>query len=103
MHYLLKFEIDNEKGNQEIRNPEFGAKVQQLLGEIGAKAAYFTTINGCRGGYILVEINDASEIPQKGEPLFFWLNAKVELIPVMFPEDLAKAGPSIGAAVQTWG
>lgn len=103
MHYLLKFEIDNEKGNQEIRNPEFGAKVQKLLGEIGAKAAYFTALNGCRGGYALIEMNDASEIPQKCEPLFLWLNAKLEIIPIMLPEELAKAGPSIGAAVQNWG
>ena len=30
-------------------------------------------------------------------------NAKVEFFPVMTPEDLGKAGPSIAAAVEKWG
>jgi len=34
--------------------------------------------------------------------LFFWLKADVEFIPVMLPEDLAKAGTGIDAAVKKW-
>lgn len=42
-------------------------------------------------------------MPAKAEPFFLWFNATVEFFPVMLPEDLEKAGPSIGAAVKVWG
>ena len=75
-----------------LRDPQFGAKMQQLLAELKAETAYFTAVNGQRGGYIVVNFDDASQIPALVEPLFLWLKADVELIPVMLPEDLAKAG-----------
>jgi hypothetical protein len=76
--------------------------MNDLLAEIKAEAAYFTTIDGQRGGYMVININDASEIPAIAEPFFLWLGADVEFFPVMRPEDLAKAGPAIGAVVQKW-
>jgi hypothetical protein len=103
MRYLMKMHIPNEPGNKALSDPEFGSKVQQLLKEIGAEAAYFTAVEGQRGGYIILNMDDASQIPAVAEPFFFWLKANIELIPVMLPEDLAKAGPAIGAAVQKWG
>jgi hypothetical protein len=69
---------------------------------VGAEAAYFTSMDGHRGGYIIVNMKDASQIPAVAEPFFLWLGAKVEFIPVMTPEDLGKAGPSIAAAVKKW-
>ena len=92
-----------ERGNAALSDPQFGHKMNDLLTEIKAEAAYFSTINGQRGAYIIVNINDASEIPAIAEPFFLWLNADIEFFPVMRPEDLAKAGPSIGAAVQKYG
>ena len=99
----MKVRFPIEKGNQELGNAQFGHKMNELLAEIKAEAAYFTTICGQRGAYIVLNMNDASEIPAIAEPFFLWLNADVEFMPVMRPEDLAKAGPSIGAATQKWG
>ena len=70
MKFLMKFTIDVETGNKVLKDPEFGAKMQQCLEDVGAQATYFTAQNGKRGGLILVEINDGSEIPAKAEPLF---------------------------------
>lgn len=92
-----------DKGNEAIRDPQFGHKMNELLTEIKAEAAYFTTVGGQRGAYIIVNLNDASEIPAISEPFFLWLNADIDFLPVMRPEDLAKASPSIGAAVKKWG
>jgi hypothetical protein len=102
MRYLLKFHFPVEPGNKALSDPQFGAKIQEFLSDIKAEAAYFTAINGQRGGYIVVNFDDASKIPTIAEPLFLWLQADVEFIPVMLPEDLAKAGPSIEAAVKRW-
>jgi len=102
MRYLVRFHIPIETGNDALRSAEFGSKMQQLLSEINAEAAYFAAVDGQRGGYIVVNFDDASKIPAIAEPLFYWLKADLEFIPVMVMEDLAKAGPAIGAAVKKW-
>ena len=103
MKYIMKVRFPIDKGNAAISDAQFGHKMNDLLAEIKAEAAYFTTICSQRGAYIVLNINDASEIPGISEPFFLWLNADLEFYPVMRPEDLGKAGPSIGAAVQKWG
>ena len=103
MRYLVRFRIPIEAGNEALRDPDFGSKMQGLLAEMNAEAAYFTAVDGQRGGYIVVNFDEASKIPAMAEPLFYWFKADVEFIPVMLPEDLAKAGPGIEAAVKKWG
>ncbi|MEI7895884.1 MAG: hypothetical protein WCJ26_02520 [bacterium] len=103
MKYIMKLKMASEKGNEALRDPEFGHKMHELLTQINAEAAYFTTICGHRGAYIVVNMNDASEIPAIAEPFFLWLNAELDFLPVMKPEDLGKAGPAIAAAVKKWG
>jgi hypothetical protein len=102
MKYIMKIRMSIDKGNEAIKDPQFGHKMNELLAEIKAEAAYFTTICGQRGAYIIVNLNDASEMPSISEPFFLWLNADIDFLPVMRPEDLAKAGPSLVAAVQKW-
>ncbi len=97
----MKFSVPTEAANEAIRDPEFGAKLQQLLSDINAEAAYFALVNGRRGGYIVVNFDDASKIAGFVEPLFYWLKAEVEYIPVMLPEDLAKA--DLEGAIKKWG
>jgi hypothetical protein len=103
MKYLMKIKIPNETGNVRIRDPKFGMKMQEMLNEVKAETAYFTTVDGCRGGYAIVNLNEASQIPAVAEPFFTWLGAEIELLPVMTIDDLAKAGPSIESAVKKWG
>ena len=99
----MKFRIPQERGNEVLSDPQFGHKMNELLTEIKAEAAYFSTIDGQRGAFVVINMNDASEIPAIAEPFFLWLDADIEFFPVMRLEDLAKAGPSIGAAVKKWG
>jgi hypothetical protein len=103
MKYIMKVRMSLDKGNEALRDPQFGHKMSELLAEIKAESAYFTTICGQRGAYIIVNLNDASEIPAIAEPFFLWLDADVDFLPVMRPEDLGKAGPAIGAVVKKWG
>ena len=73
MKYIMKLKMSTEKGNEALRDPEFGHKMSSLLAEIKAEAAYFTTICGHRGAYIVLNMNDASEIPAISEPFFYGL------------------------------
>jgi hypothetical protein len=102
MKYIMKVQIPNPYGNELLKDPQFGTKMQKLLEEVKAESAYFTTIDGCRGGYVIVNMNDASEIPRIAEPFFLWLNANIDFIPVMTPQDLAKAAPAIEEAARKW-
>ena len=103
MRYIMKMRMSLEKGNAAISDAQFGHKMHELLSEIKAEGAYFTTICGQRGAFIIVNLNDASEMPAVAEPFFLWLGADIDWYPVMTPEDLGKAGPAIGAAIQKYG
>ncbi len=103
MRHIMTVRFPIKSGNKALTDPNFGAKMKDILAEIKAEAAYFTTMNGQRGAYIIVNLEDASKIPSVAEPFFLWMNADIEIQPVMVPEDLAKAGPAIGAAVKKWG
>ncbi len=102
MRFLLKVSIPTEAGNKMIADPKFGKTMQQILKEIKAEAAYFAAEDGKRGAYIVVNMDDASKIPSIAEPFFLYMNATVEFIPVMTPEDLAKAGPDIAKALKRY-
>ena len=102
MRFIIKYAVQHEAGNAALTDPAFGEKMKQLLTDLKAEAAYFSTINGKRGGYIVVNMDDVSQIPGMAEPFFLWMNADVEFIPVMTPEDLGQAGAGIGAAIKKW-
>lgn len=101
MRFILKFSLPTESGNETLRDPEFGPKLRQLIADMQAEAAYFCTINGRRGGYIVVNFDDASRVAGFAEPFFYWLKAEVEYIPVMTGEDLARS--NIQDVIKKWG
>ncbi len=103
MRFLMKCRFPIEAGNQALKDPQFGANMQQILSDMKAEAAYFTTIGGQRGCYIVVNMEETSQMPAIAEPLFFYLKADVEWMPVMIPQDLQKGGPGIGTAIKNWG
>ncbi len=104
MKFIMKIKMaSGEAGNELLKDPQFGKKMHDLLAEVKAEAAYFTTICGSRGGFIVVNLNDASQIPAIAEPFFLWLKAEIDWYPVMTPEDLGKAAPAIEAAFKKWG
>jgi hypothetical protein len=60
-------------------------------------------MEGARGGYIVLNMDDASQIPAMAEPLFLGLGATIQVHPVMTPEDLEKGMPAIERAAQKYG
>ena len=71
------------------------------MSSIKPDAAYFITMNGKRGGIMVVNMNDPSEMPSLAEPWFLLFNAGVQFSPFMSPEDLAKSG--LDQLDKTWG
>ena len=92
MRFMFKFSFPTtNESNGWIRDGSIGQKMESMLGEIQPEAAYFGSVDGNRGGYLVINMDEASEIPAKLEPLFQELGAAVECSPVMTSEDLRTA------------
>jgi hypothetical protein len=99
MRMLLRVSLPVEAGNAAAKAGTLGSTIEQILADLKPEAAYFfPDDNGNRAGSIVFDLKDSSQIPSVTEPWFLAFGAKVSLRPVMNPQDLAKAGPSIAEA-----
>ncbi len=104
MRMLLRVSIPAESGNAAVKNGTLGTTIERILADLKPEAAYFMADdNGNRSGSIVFDMKDTSQIPAVAEPWFLAFNAKVSFRPVMNPQDLAKAGPSIAKAGKQYG
>jgi hypothetical protein len=104
MRTLLRVSVPVETGNAAAKAGTLASTVEKILADLKPEAAYFfADDNGNRSGSIVFDMKDPSDIPAIAEPWFLAFNAKVSFRPVMNPQDLAKAGPSIGKAVEKYG
>ena len=101
MRMLMQIKIPVEPFNTAVRDGSAGKKMQKIREAIKPEAAYFSEQDGCRGGVLVVDMKDASEIPRLAEPWFLTFNASVEFRVAMTPEDLGRAG--LDELGKTWG
>jgi hypothetical protein len=88
---LVHVEFPLEPFNAMVRNGTAGQKIQKILETIKPEAAYFTEFDGKRGGTLVVNVNNASDVPALAEPFFLTFNAEIRVRIAMTPEDLGKA------------
>ena len=100
---MVTFSLNTTTVNESMRSGKFGETIQAILGDIKPEAVYFGEKDGVRTGWLVVDLEDASQIPAIAEPFFLAFNASINIAPVMVPEDLGKAGPAIKAAVSKFG
>ena len=101
---LVTFSINPEKGDQLVKEGRIGETMGSILDELQPEAAYFTDVEGTRGGFLVVDMEDASQIPAVAEPLFLEVGATVHMQPVMTPEDLrGAAGEALEQMAQRYG
>ncbi len=102
MRFLFKISFPVEAGNAAAKKDGFRA-IQTILEQQKPEAAYFVSENGRRTAVLIINMQDASEIPVIAEPWFLALDAAIEVTPAMVPADLQKAAPAIAQAVKTYG
>lgn len=103
MRFMITCRIPMDEGNAAIKDGSLPQTMQSIMEDLKPEAAYFGPMEGARGGYFVVNMDDASQMPAITEPLFLGLGATVQIHPVMTPEDLQKAGPSLEQAAQKYG
>ena len=102
MRVLLKVTFPVEIGNEAAANGTLAKTVESIVAEQKPEAVYFFAQDGKRGGFLVVNIKDTSEIPSYSEPWFLAFNATVELYPVMNAEDLARGASGIDRAAKKY-
>jgi hypothetical protein len=103
MRFMITCRIPVEKGNELLKNGTLGPTVQSIMEDLKPEAAYFVDVDGARGAHIVVEMEEASQIPPLVEPLMLALGAEVDVHPVMVLEDLGKASAEIERVAQKYG
>ena len=103
MRFMITFRIPIEKGNALTRDGSLTQTIQSILEELQPEAAYFMEMEGARGGHLVLNMDEASQIPAMAEPLFLGLDATIQIHPVMGVEDLDRATPAIDQAAQRYG
>jgi hypothetical protein len=91
MRMLMHVQLPLEPFNAAVRDGTAGEKIKRILESIKPEAAYFSEHNGRRGGTLVVDVKDASDVPALAEPWFLTFNAEVEFRIAMTPEDLGRA------------
>jgi hypothetical protein len=100
MRVLLTASIPTERGNAAIREGSLEPVIRHAMEILKPEAAYFTTDDlGNRCAYLVIDMQDSSEIPAVAEPFFLGLGAKVTIRPCMNAQDLANAKPGMDRAV----
>jgi|SRR6476646_8743687 len=90
MRMMLKFTLPVEKGNDAFKDGSLAKTLESIMNKLKPEAAYFSPLNGERGGMIFFDLAEPSQIVEVVEPLFLNLHATTELVPVMNGEDLRK-------------
>ena len=103
MRCMLTFRIPPEEGNAAMKDGSFMSAFQSVMEELQPEAAYFAPIEGARGGYVVVNMEDASQIPAIVEPLFLGLGATVQIQPVFTPDDMPRITEGVEQARQKYG
>ncbi len=91
MRTLLQVNFPHAPFNAAVKDGSASRKVKRILEDAKPEAAYFTEIDGQRCAMLVVNVEDASQIPAYAEPWFLTFEADVKFRPVMTVEDLERA------------
>lgn len=90
MRMMVRWQVPVERGNETVSDGTMAETIQRLMAALSPEAAYFYAEAGERAGMMVFDLDDPARIPEIAEPLFHGLDAAVEFIPVMNPDDLKK-------------
>ena len=90
VRFLIRSKVPTEAGNKTVQDPEFIKKLKDYMNKVKPEAAYFMPQGGERSAAFIINIESNDQIPSVVEPLFQWMGANVEVLPVMNFDDLKK-------------
>jgi hypothetical protein len=103
MRFLIKASIPVEKGNARITDGSLPKVIKEILDDLKPEAVCFTEVYGDRAMFLIVNMNDPSEMVKIAEPAFLALAASVQFHPVMTLDDLMRAASDMEKAAKKYG
>jgi hypothetical protein len=100
---MIKFALPVEASNDAIRTGKLQRVFAQVVEDLKPEAAYYFPQEGQRGGMFIVDMQQSSQIAEIAEKLFFGLNAKVEMVPVMAADDLHHGLAGVQDTIRRYG
>lgn len=92
MRMLMIVKIPNTDFNTALKNGNASKIMNRILEDCSPETVYFTEEEGCRGAFMVVNVDEPSKIPRLAEPWFLSFNASVQFKIAMTPDDLKKSG-----------
>ncbi|MDQ2874055.1 MAG: panthothenate synthetase [Actinomycetota bacterium] len=92
MKFIVEADFPLEPFSTYVREGTAGEKVGEVLGAIKPEVVYFTDTGVGRGAMMIVELDNASQIPHVTEPLMLNFKASVHYRLAISPEELQAAG-----------
>ena len=96
MRVMVKFTFPTQETNAIVSDGSIGQTMQTIIGNLQPEAAYFCHVEGKRGGYLVANLEDGSELVTKLEPFFLELGAAIETFPVMNADELGAGIQNVG-------
>ena len=103
MRFLISARVPTERTNALIQEGRFPQTFQSVMEDLRPEAAYFTDMDGARGAYFVVNVEEPSEMAHKTETLLQGLGAEIRIRFVWTPEDVQEAMPAFEQAAQKYG
>jgi len=98
---MVTVRIPTDEGNAAVTDGSLGQTLETIIDDLKPEAVYFGPIEGARGGYFVVNMDDPSQIPAIAEPFFLRLGATIQFTPVFTPDELS--AETLQQAVQKYG
>lgn len=89
--------------NTLVKEGRIGPTPETIIDELKPEAAYLLEIEGVRGGYLVVNMDDVSQIPAMAEPLFLELGATAQISPVFTPDGMDRVAETLQQATPKYG
>src|SRR6266700_990333 len=103
MRMMVRFHFAANSGNDAIRSGKVNKVFEQLTADLKPEAVSLYPEQGERGGIVVFDMQDASWVAGVVERFSFGLQAKIELFPVMTPDDLQKGLAMVPDIVKNYG
>jgi len=92
MKFIVDVGFPLEPFSTHVRQGTAGEKIGEVLGAIKPEVIYFTDNGVGRGAVMIVDLDNAGQVPHVTEPLMLNFGASVHYRIAMSPEDLQSAG-----------
>ena len=92
MKFIVEVNFPLEPFSTYVRKGTAGEKIGQALGAIKPEVIYFTDNGVGRGAMMIVEVDNAGQVPHVTDPLMLNFDASVHYRVAMAPEELQSAG-----------